>query len=279
VKDIKSENEPIVTSFFLQYFSGVSNAAPWDCPYEKLWGEDYVYEHLLGLKFRISPAAFFQVNTTAAAILYSQVGEWCGDISDNTTVLDICCGTGTIGLTLAKRVSKVVGIEMVEDAVKDAIYNANLNGVTNCDFVAGKAEDVLEKTIRSIPRNTHLIGIVDPPRNGLHPSTIRAIRNCAQIDILVYVSCKQSALVEDAAALCRSASNKQTGEPFRPISAIAVDLFPHTPHCELVMLFWRASKVSNSINITTTTSTLEKDIINNEQDDIKSISDEHTSYT
>jgi len=161
-------------------------------------------------------------------------------------VLDICCGTGTIGLTMAKSVWKVIGIEMVEDATRDAQFNAELNGVSNCEFIAGKAEDVLHTTIKNIKTTSQIIGIVDPPRSGLHPDTIRAIRSCTLLDTLIYFSCNQNALENDAAALCRSASKNQPTEPFIPVKAVAVDLFPHTNHVELIMLFKR--KKTEKIN-------------------------------
>lgn len=141
--------------------------------------------------------------------MYSIIRDWCGELGENTIALDVCCGTGTIGLTLAKRVKTVIGVEMVTQAVEDARYNATANGVEyyfkiltyirNAEFVAGKAEDVLNKTLETYmtDENTKVIAIVDPPRSGLHNKVIKAIRACKLIDRLIYVSCKQTSFVND----------------------------------------------------------------------------------
>jgi len=240
---IDENKSPLVTSLYLQCYDGVSNAAPWDCPHVLLCGQTHIYEELLSLKFRISPAAFFQVNIPATELLYSTVRDWCG-LNKDAIILDICCGTGTIGLTIAKSVFKVIGIEMVADAIKDAQFNAELNGVSNCEFLTGKAEDVLYKAIENLPPSHPIIGIVDPPRSGLHPEVIRAIRSCTEMGTLIYVSCNQKSLESDAAALCRSSSKNQPSNPFLPIKAMAVDFFPHTPHLEAIMLFTRTVEIT-----------------------------------
>eukprot|EP01130_Rhizamoeba_saxonica_P018415 TRINITY_DN9207_c0_g1_i1.p1 TRINITY_DN9207_c0_g1~~TRINITY_DN9207_c0_g1_i1.p1 ORF type:complete len:562 (-),score=159.92 TRINITY_DN9207_c0_g1_i1:33-1718(-) len=224
-----------IKSFNLQLHNGMSNAAEYDAPLELLYGEPYIIENMLGLNFRISPSSFFQVNTKAAELLYTIVGDWCGDMDENTIVLDICCGTGTIGLTLANRVKKIIGVEMVESAVTDAIQNAKDNNIENVEFVVGKAEDVLKGVIESLPKDAKIIGVVDPPRSGLHGKTIKAIRECNNISKIIYVSCKQTSLVNDMADFCRSESKKMVGRPFIPLRSTAVDLFPHTPHCELIV--------------------------------------------
>jgi len=235
---------PALKSIFVQYYEGISNAAPYDCPMIKIWGDDYIYETLCDLKFRISPSAFFQTNIGATEKLYRIVGEWCGNLDKNTKVLDICCGTGTIGLTVASRVNQVVGVDNVESAIEDAIHNAKINNIDNCTFIAGKAESVLQKCISEMGITTKgsVVGIVDPPRAGLHSKTIQQIRGCAAIERLIYVSCNPRSLVNDGATLCKMQSNKFPGIPFVPVKAIAVDLFPHTPHCELVVLFERGTK-------------------------------------
>ena len=114
-------------SLYWQEWSGVSNVADANTPIILLLGSEIIYENLLGLKFRISPNAFFQVNLKSAEILYTLAREWAG-ADENTVIVDVCCGTGTIGLTMAKSVKKVIGLELEVTAVEDAIVNASLNG-------------------------------------------------------------------------------------------------------------------------------------------------------
>ncbi|KAG2570258.1 zinc finger CCCH domain-containing protein 24-like [Panicum virgatum] len=401
-----------LTTIVVQDHKGISNAAPADCPLipllvpkgDQLEGraEDKtrIHDHISNLKFSISPTAFFQVNTLAAERLYTLAGDW-ANLNSDTLLFDVCCGTGTIGLTLAHRVGMVVGIEMNESAVSDAHRNALINGIKNCRFVCGKAEDVIgsllteylgspqqhiaasesnsvindtsknEDTINctesdvenmdssaekndngeneqprdgsvdlhtcgdedikgdsvdrvnkeadsspdehieavveqscgeaslindeptdaistdslehgktcqdssSIQNNNvlaasacqfkNVVAIVDPPRVGLHPTVIKALRMHPLIRRLVYISCNPDSLVANAIELCTPTSEKQeknkgnrgwrsmsaaglarqrtksmpNSEPFIPKRAMAVDLFPHTSHCEMVMLFER----------------------------------------
>ncbi|XP_040486002.1 tRNA (uracil(54)-C(5))-methyltransferase homolog isoform X3 [Ursus maritimus] len=117
-------------------------------PYQLLFGEPHLYEDLLGLKIRISPDAFFQINTAGAEVLYRTVGELSG-VNSNTILLDICCGTGVIGLSLAQYASQVLGIELVEQAVQDARWTAAFNGITNCEFHSGRAEKILSQLLKS----------------------------------------------------------------------------------------------------------------------------------
>ncbi|XP_025068107.1 tRNA (uracil-5-)-methyltransferase homolog A isoform X3 [Alligator sinensis] len=137
-----------------------------DLPLDHVAGDKYIYEELLGLKFRISPHAFFQVNTQAAEVLYTAIRDW-AQLTQDSTVLDICCGTGTIGLSLAKKVKKVIGIELCQEAVEDAKVNAQINELSNVEFHCGKAEDIVPSLI-NILASQNLITIVDPPRAGLH---------------------------------------------------------------------------------------------------------------
>ncbi|RLM64414.1 zinc finger CCCH domain-containing protein 24 [Panicum miliaceum] len=402
-----------LTTIVVQDHKGISNAAPADCPLipllvpkgDQLEGgaEDKtrIHDHISNLKFSISPTAFFQVNTLAAERLYTLAGDW-ANLNSDTLLFDVCCGTGTIGLTLAHRVGMVVGIEMNESAVSDAHRNALINDIKNCRFVCGKAEDVIgsllteylgspqqhiaasqsnlvindtsknEDTINcpendgenmdsstekndngeseqprdrsadlptcfgdedikgdsvyrvnkeadsspdehneaageqncgeaslindeptdatsadsldhgktcqdssSIPNNNvlaasacqfkNVVAIVDPPRVGLHPTVIKALRTHPLIRRLVYISCNPDSLVANAIELCTPTSEKQeknkgnrgwrsmsaaglarqrtksmpNSQPFIPKRAMAVDLFPHTSHCEMVMLFER----------------------------------------
>ncbi|KFQ62803.1 tRNA (uracil-5-)-methyltransferase A, partial [Pelecanus crispus] len=215
-----------------------------DLPLEHVAGDKYIYEELLGLKFRISPHAFFQVNTQAAEVLYTAIREW-AQLSQESTVLDICCGTGTIGISLAKNVKKVIGIELCQEAVQDAKVNAQLNELSNIEFHCGKAEDVVPSLINVLaPQN--LITIVDPPRAGLHSKVILAIRRAEHLKKLIYVSCNPRAAMNNFVDLCRAPSNRVKGASFRPVKAMAVDLFPQTRHCELLILFERVDYAGGS---------------------------------
>lgn len=226
-----------ITSLYFVREGQRTSPNPEDLPCELVAGEGCIYEELLGLKFRISPHSFFQVNTGAAEVLYSAVGEW-AQLDENSTVLDVCCGTGTIGISLAKRVKKVIGIELCQEAVEDAKVNAKLNGLSNIEFHCGKAEDVFP-TILSGLVSSSLTAIVDPPRAGLHTKVILAIRRAEHLKRLVYVACNAKAAMNNFIDLCRAPSNRVHGAPFRPVRALAVDLFPQTIHVELVLLLER----------------------------------------
>ncbi|KAL4636058.1 hypothetical protein GN956_G13214 [Arapaima gigas] len=208
-----------------------------DLPCEHVAGEKWIHEELLGLKFRISPHSFFQINTLAAEVLYSAVGEW-AQLDKDSTVLDVCCGTGTIGLSLAKRVKKVIGVELCQEAVEDARVNAQINGLSNVEFHCGKAEDIFPSVLNSIV-SRNLTTIVDPPRAGLHSKVILAIRRAEHLKRLVYVACNAKAAMNNFIDLCRAPSNRVRGAPFRPVRAMAVDLFPQTMHCEMLLLLER----------------------------------------
>eukprot|EP00252_Welwitschia_mirabilis_P019761 TRINITY_DN4669_c0_g1_i1.p1 TRINITY_DN4669_c0_g1~~TRINITY_DN4669_c0_g1_i1.p1 ORF type:complete len:896 (-),score=180.11 TRINITY_DN4669_c0_g1_i1:168-2708(-) len=351
-----------LTALVVQDHLGISNAAPADAPLYPLLlpvvingtisGADckqpqsQIHDYVNNLCFRISPTAFFQVNTLAAEKLYSLAGDWAA-LSSSTLLFDICCGTGTIGLTLARRTGMVIGIEMNASAVADAQRNAELNGIQNCKFICAKAEDVIDSLLEEyleVPTDTNaevlketienegkeisknctnendklnhplqtaketeldnsadsengdtkitsleecaeangrpknmkegnamkkfkdVVAIVDPPRSGLHPTVIKALRTHSLLRRLVYISCNPETLVANAIELCTPTTEKMEktkgnkggfkfmgnigharhrvksmpmSEPFYPVKAMAVDLFPHTPHCEMVMLLER----------------------------------------
>lgn len=206
---------------------------------------------MLGFKFRISADAFFQVNQTAAEVLYSTVRDLCipnikqeeQRSQSGGTLLDVCCGTGAIGIILSPRVDRVIGIELIEQAVKDAIHNATLNNVSNCEFFPGKAELALPRLMSELSSaGGGLTAVVNPARAGLHHKVIRALRNQPAICRLVYVSCKPDGeAMRNFRELCCAPDplKKLTGDAFSPTLAVPVDMFPHTSHCELVLLFER----------------------------------------
>lgn len=189
-----------------------------------LWGQDYFYEELLGVKFKISPFSFFQTNSLGAEVLYETARGYVGETKDKV-VFDLYSGTGTIAQILAPVASKVVGVEIVEEAVEAARENASLNGLSNCEFIAG---DVL-KVVGDLTDKPDLI-ILDPPRDGIHPKALERIIGFG-VERMVYISCKPTSLVRDLAVL------KERG--YRLVKACAVDMFPATGNCETVALLER----------------------------------------
>lgn len=203
---------------------------------------------MLGFKFRISPDAFFQVNQPAAQVLYSTVRDLCvPDTKEGRgvgcTLLDVCCGTGAIGITASPRVDRLIGIELIEQAVQDARHNAALNNVVNSEFVSGKAEVVLPGIMSQLSSvDGSLTAVVNPSRAGLHYRVVRALRNQPAIRRLVFVSCKPDGeAMRNFRELCcvPDPRKKLLTEAFSPTLAVPVDMFPHTAHCELVLLFER----------------------------------------
>lgn len=197
-----------------------------------LFGDEYIYEELLGLRFKISVFSFFQTNSLGAEVLYSKAREYIGDTKD-MTVFDLYSGTGTIAQIIAPVAKKVVGVEIVEEAVEAAKVNAGLNGLDNCEFIAG---DVL-KVIDEIEDKPDMI-ILDPPRDGINPKALQKIIDFG-VNNLVYISCKPTSLARDLEML------QEQG--YRVEKACAVDMFPNTVHVETVVLLGRKIVEDKSI--------------------------------
>jgi 23S rRNA (uracil-5-)-methyltransferase RumA len=191
---------------------------------EVLYGRDYIYEELLGLKFKISTFSFFQTNSLGAEVLYSKVREYVGETEDKR-IFDLYSGTGTIAQLLAPVAKKVTGVEIVEEAVDAAKENAALNGLDNCEFIAG---DVL-KVIDSLVDKPDII-VLDPPRDGIHPKALEKIVDFG-VDRIVYISCKPTSLVRDLEVL------QEKG--YEVVKVCAVDMFPETVHVETIILLQR----------------------------------------
>ena len=194
---------------------------------EVLWGRDFFYEELLGLRFKISVFSFFQTNSHGAEVLYETVREYVGDISEEPggkgkTVYDLYSGTGTIAQMMAPVAEKVIGVEIVEEAVEAARQNAADNGLDNCTFLAG---DVL-KVLDEIEEKPDLI-ILDPPRDGIHPKALPKILRYG-VERIVYISCKPTSLVRDLEVFYAGG--------YRMEKAVAVDQFPWTGNVETVCL-------------------------------------------
>ena len=186
-----------------------------------LYGQDFFYEKLLGLQFKITPFSFFQPNTKGAEVLYETVREYIGDIRD-LTVFDLFSGTGTISQVLAPVAKKVIGVEIVEEAVEAAKENAERNGLSNCEFIAGDVFEVLD----DIKEKPDVI-ILDPPRDGIHPKALPKILDYG-VDRIVYISCKMTSLARDLELI------QQRGYTVEKMTA--VDQFCETVHVETVVL-------------------------------------------
>ena len=184
-----------------------------------LYGQDYFYEEILGLKFKVTPFSFFQPNSYGAEVLYNTAREYLGSTKD-MTVFDLYSGTGTISQILAPVAKEVIGVEIVEEAVEAAKANAALNGIENCHFIAG---DVL-KVIDEIKEKPDTI-VLDPPRDGIHPKALPKIIQYG-VDKIVYISCKPSSLARDLEVFL------QRG--YRVEKCVCVDQFCQTVHVETV---------------------------------------------
>ena len=186
-----------------------------------LYGQDFFYEKLLGMEFKITPFSFFQPNSRAAEVLYSTVRDYLGDMKGKI-LFDLFSGTGTIGQILSPVVDEVIGVEIIEEAVVAANENAKHNGLTNCKFLAGDVFKVLDE----IEEKPDVI-VLDPPRDGIHPKALPKILDYG-VDTIVYISCKVTSLARDLEML------QERG--YKVVKAVAVDQFCHTVHVETVAL-------------------------------------------
>ena len=199
-----------------------------------LYGQDYFYETLLGLRFKISTFSFFQPNSLAAEVLYSIVRDYIGDTKDKE-VFDLYSGTGTIAQLLASVAKEVIGVEIVEEAVEAAKVNAALNGLTNCRFIAG---DVL-KVLDDLTEKPDMI-ILDPPRDGIHPKALPKILAYG-VENIVYISCKPTSLARDLPAFLAAGYEVQR--------SCSVDQFCETVHVETVVLLSKGEIDSKKVRV------------------------------
>lgn len=189
-----------------------------------LYGRDHFYEELLGMRFKITPFSFFQTNSLGAEVLYSLAREYVGSV-DGQLVYDLYSGTGTIAQILAPVAKKVIGVEIVEEAVEAAKINAAENGLTNCEFIVGDVLKVLD-TITERPDTI----ILDPPRDGIHPKAIRQMVGYG-VERMVYISCKPTSLARDLPAFLMAGYCVERVK--------CVDMFPFTSGVETVCLLRR----------------------------------------
>lgn len=216
------KNLPEVTSLYFSYKSK-NHYRSIGYDFIHLAGEKKLIENIGNLSFEISPQSFFQVNTKQTEVLYNIVKDY-ASLSGNETIVDLYCGIGTIGLFLADKAKKLIGVEQVKEAVENARQNAKRNSIENAVFLQGKAENTLEK----INEKVDLI-IVDPPRNGLEEKLIDSIVE-KQAGKIIYVSCNPGSLARDIKRL----GEKEGGYKLEKVQA--VDMFPHTNHVEVVVL-------------------------------------------
>eukprot|EP01059_Diplonema_ambulator_P016218 TRINITY_DN2757_c2_g1_i1.p1 TRINITY_DN2757_c2_g1~~TRINITY_DN2757_c2_g1_i1.p1 ORF type:complete len:594 (+),score=218.05 TRINITY_DN2757_c2_g1_i1:39-1784(+) len=235
-KDHTAE-EPFVGSLSVTYHTSVSNMCPEDAPCKLVLGAAFIEDCANGLRFKVSPRSFFQVNSKGNEVLLNTIGKY-ASLDEGTVLLDLCCGTGTIGISLAGKVKKVVGIDIAKSSIEDAKLNAAANGVENVEYYCGKCEDLVEEILGRYKGDSNVVAIVDPPRGGLHKKVLTFLRN-SNLQRFVYVSCNQNSLCENTTLLCKATSTKLPGAPFVPTKAIGVDLFPHCDQQELIVLFER----------------------------------------
>ncbi|MCH5252534.1 MAG: 23S rRNA (uracil(1939)-C(5))-methyltransferase RlmD [Lachnospiraceae bacterium] len=192
-----------------------------------LYGRDYFYEELLGLRFKISPFSFFQTNSAGAEVLYQTAREYAGETKDKV-IFDLYSGTGTIAQILAPAAKQVVGVEIVEEAVAAARENAKENQLDNCSFFAGDVLTVMDE-LKEVPDFV----VLDPPREGIHPKALSKILKY-EVRQILYISCKPTSLARDLEMFLEHG--------YRPVKAQCVDMFPWTRNIETILLLERENK-------------------------------------
>ncbi len=187
-----------------------------------LWGEDYIEDILMGLRFRISPLSFYQVNPEGTELLYERAREY-AELQKGETLLDMYCGAGTIGLTMAKDAKEIIGVEIIPEAIENAKENAELNGIKNARFLCGDASAAVKTLLKE--KITPNVVVLDPPRKGCSRDVIEATAKMNPKRV-VYVSCDVSSLARDCTSF------RELGYEVEKVTA--VDMFPRTIHCECI---------------------------------------------
>ena len=202
-----------------------------------LFGSDYITDELCGLKFNLSPLSFYQVNHDGAEILYAKAKEYAA-LTGSETLVDLYCGTGTIGLTMAKDVKQLIGVEIIPQAIENAKENARLNGIDNAEFIcadaAQAAATLLERGVKPD------IVILDPPRKGCDEALIKTVAEMSP-ERVVYVSCDSATLARDCQRFAALGYNT--------LAATPVDMFPHTAHVETVVLLSKGEIDSKKVRV------------------------------
>ena len=209
-------------------------------------GKDHIFETMEDLKFKVGPKSFYQTNTEQAYHLYSVAREFAflggpitppGSPSQNPLIYDLYTGTGTIANFVARQARQVIGIEYVPEAIEDAKVNSEINGITNTLFYAGDMKDILTDTFIAEHGRPDVI-ITDPPRAGMHPDVVKTILHAAP-ERIVYVSCNPATQARDL---------QMMDEAYRVAAVQPVDMFPHTPHVENVVLLERKKPTRTNIS-------------------------------
>ncbi len=197
-----------------------------------IYGPGYIEEWLGDKRYRISANSFFQTNSRQAERMYQLIADW-GQFDNQQIVYDLYCGSGGIAIFIAPQVHRVVGVELVPQAIQDAVINCQLNSVDNCDFIQGDLKDQFadpEGIIKAYGRPTTVI--IDPPRSGMHPKLPANILRLQPLT-MIYVSCNPASLARDLKAMVNGEYQIRKVQP--------IDMFPHTAHCEVVVLLERRS--------------------------------------
>ena len=218
-----SDNFPEITSL-LYVINNKCNDTFGDLDVHVYRGEEFIYETMENLRFKIGPKSFFQTNSRQAYRLYSVVRKL-AELHPDETVYDLYTGTGTIAQFLAAGAKKIIGIEYVPEAIEDAKVNAALNGIDNTEFYAGDMKDVLNEAFIA-EHGTPDVIVTDPPRAGMHPDVVNVILKAAP-ERIVYVSCNPATQARDLAMLDQN---------YQVAAVQPVDMFPHTQHVEVVTL-------------------------------------------
>ncbi len=196
---------------------------------ETLYGDGFITDILCGVKVKLSPLSFYQVNHDTAELLYNKAKEYAA-LTKEDDFLDLYCGTGTIGLSMAKEAKSLIGVEIIPDAIKDAKLNAKLNNIDNAEFICGDAKDAIKELQQ---RNiTPKVVILDPPRKGCNEELLKTVSEMNP-ERIVYVSCDPATLARDAERLLKLGYETKKVTP--------VDMFPRTAHVETVALFQQLS--------------------------------------
>lgn len=202
-----------------------------------LWGNDYITDELCGLKFNLSPLSFYQVNHDGAEILYNKAKEYAA-LTGSETLVDLYCGTGTIGLTMAKAVKKLIGVEIIPQAVENAKENARLNGIENAEFICADASQAAAALLeRGVKPN---VVVLDPPRKGCDEALINTVAQMSP-DRVVYVSCDSATLARDC--------QRFAALGYQTLAATPVDMFPHTAHVETVVSLVRNISTKDYVTV------------------------------
>ncbi len=192
---------------------------------EPIYGNGYITDILCGVKIKLSPLSFYQVNHDGAELLYEKAAEYAA-LTGKEDILDLYCGTGTIGLSMAKKVNSLIGVEIIPEAIEDAKENARINGINNARFICGDASLAAE-TLQKEGINPQVI-ILDPPRKGCSEELLRTVAEISP-EKIVYVSCDPATLARDAKRLAELG--------YTAVEATPADMFPRTAHVETICFF------------------------------------------